>query len=106
MVASAAALDILGDSSADELVGRRVLVVVPSQFHQAHIAGTTMNATNGRDNLLAVPIRVPMVRANATEVLVDLEVRPHLLNDGRRLFVARFTPADSPTSERKPASAS
>lgn len=106
VVASAAALDILGYSSADELVGRRVLVVVPSQFHQAHIAGTTMNATNGRDNLLAVPIRVPMVRANATEVLVDLEVRSHLLNDGRRLFVARFTPADSPTSERMPASAS
>lgn len=106
VVASAAALDILGYSSADELVGRRVLVVIPSEFHQAHIAGTTMNAANGRDNLLEVPIRVPMIRADATEILVDLEVRPHLLNDGRRLFVARFTPADSPTSERTPASAS
>ena len=57
-----------------------------------------MNATNGRDNLLAVPIRVPMVRADATEVLVDLEVRPHLLNDGRRVFVARFAIADAQTS--------
>jgi PAS domain S-box-containing protein len=105
VVASAAALEILGYSSADELLGRRVLVVVPSQFHQAHIAGTTMNATNGRDTLLAVPIRVPMVRADGTEVLVDLEVRPHLLSDGRRVFVARFTPADPPTSEQVPASA-
>lgn len=106
VVASAAALVILGYSSADELLGRRVLVVVPSQFHQAHIAGTTMNATNGRDNLLAVPIRVPMVRADATEVLVDLEVRPHLLNDGRRVFVARFTTADSQASDREPAATS
>lgn len=106
VVASAAALDILGYSSADELVGRRVLVVVPSQFHQAHIAGTTMNATNGRDNLLAVPIRVPMVRADATEILVDLEVRPHLLPNGRRLFVARFTPAGFPSDEEMPASTS
>ena len=106
VAASAGALDILGYESAEELVGRRVLVVVPSQFHQAHIAGTTMNATNGRDNLLAVPIRVPMVRADASEVLVDLEVRPHLLSDGRRVFVARFTTADTPTVERVPAAVS
>lgn len=94
VAASLSALDLLGYSSVDELLGRRVLVVVPSQFHQAHIAGTTMNATNGRDTLLAVPIRVPMVRADATEVLVDLEVRPHLMDDGHRVFVARFAAAD------------
>ncbi|WP_165356760.1 ATP-binding protein [Nocardioides zhouii] len=103
VVVSAEALGLLGYGTADELLGRRVLVVVPSQFHQAHIAGTTMNATNGRDNLLAIPIRVPMVRADASEVLVDLEVRPHLLNDGRRVFVARFAIADAQTSARESA---
>ena len=90
VAASASALDLLGYRSPDELLGRRVIVVVPARFHQAHIAGTTLHATNGRDNLLGVPITVPMVRADGTEVPVHLEVRPEQLKGGRRVFVARF----------------
>lgn len=96
VAASPTALEMLGYRSQDELVGQRVLVVVPERFRQAHIAGTTMNATNGRDILLEVPIRVPMVRADASEILVDIEVRPESLQDGRRVFVARFRSADLP----------
>jgi PAS domain S-box-containing protein len=96
VAASPAALDVLGYRALDELLGRRVLVVVPSRFHQAHIAGTTMNATNGRDNLLEIPISVPMVRADGSEILVEIEVRPESLPDGSRVFVARFRPAELP----------
>jgi PAS domain S-box-containing protein len=92
VAASRAALDLLGYRQADELLGRRVIVVVPARFHQAHIAGTTLHATNGRDNLLGVPIDVPMVRADGAEVPVRIEVRPQQLDDSRRVFVARFRP--------------
>ena len=92
VAASPAALELLGYDRAEDLVGRRVIVVVPQRFHQAHIAGTTLHATNGRDNLLGVPITVPMVRADGTEVSVLLEVRPELLDRGERVFVARFQP--------------
>jgi hypothetical protein len=70
-----------------------VIVVVPARFHQAHIAGTTLHATNGRDNLLGVPIEVPMVRADGTEVPVRIDVRPERLDDDHRVFIARFRPA-------------
>jgi PAS domain S-box-containing protein len=90
VAASQPALDLLGYQHADELLGRRVLVVVPARFHQAHIAGTTLNATNGRDNLLGVTLEVPMVRADGAEVRVRLEVCPERLADERRVFVARF----------------
>jgi PAS domain S-box-containing protein len=86
------ALDLLGYQHVDDLLGRRVIVVVPARFHQAHIAGTTLHATNGRDNLLGVPIEVPMVRADGTEVPVRLEVRSERLDLERRVFVARFQP--------------
>ena len=91
---SPAALRILGHRHADELVGRRVLVVVPARFHQAHIAGTTLHATNGRDNLLDVPVDVPMVRADGTEVAVRLVVRVERLADESRVSVARFAVSD------------
>jgi PAS domain S-box-containing protein len=90
VAASQPALDLLGYHHPDELLVRRVIVVVPTRFHQAHIAGTTLHATNGRDNLLGVPLNVPMVRADGTEVPVRIEVRPQRLNDDRRVFVARF----------------
>ena len=93
VAASPSALELLGYEHAEELIGRRVLVVVPARFHQAHIAGTTLNATNGRDNLLGVPLTVPMVRADGTEVAVQIEVSPERLHGGERVFVARFQPA-------------
>jgi PAS domain S-box-containing protein len=92
VAASRPALDLLGYLHADELLGRRVLVVVPARFHQAHIAGTTLHSTNGRDNLLNVPINVPMVHADGTEVPVRIEVRSERLHGERRVFVARFQP--------------
>lgn len=90
VAASGAALDLLGYPRADELLGRRVLVVVPARFHPAHIAGTTLHATNGRDNLIGVPVIVPMVRADGSEVQVQLTVRPTLLPNAQRVFVATF----------------
>lgn len=94
VAASQPALELLGYSSTEELLGRRVIVVVPERFHQAHIAGTTLHATNGRNNLLGVPIDVPMVRADGTEVLVHIEVRAQRLDDDLQVFVARFRAAE------------
>lgn len=90
VAASPAAVELLGYDRADELLGRRVIVVVPSRFHQAHIAGTTFHATNGRANLLDVPLEAPMVCADGSELPVTLEVRSVRLDDEHQVFVARF----------------
>ena len=93
VAASQPAVELLGYGQAQELLGRRIIVVVPHRFHQAHIAGTTLNATNGRDNLLGVPITVPMVRVDGSELPVHIEVRAERVDDDRRVFVARFRAA-------------
>ena len=87
---SPAALKLLGYERADQVLGRRVIAVVPRRFHQAHIAGTTLHMTNGRDTLLGVPVVVPMVRADGHEVSVQIEVRSERLDADHRVFVARF----------------
>ena len=89
---SAAALRLLGYDGVDDLVGKRVLAVVPERFRQAHVAGVTLNATNGRDVLLDVPVQVPMVRVDGSEVDVELTVTTQSFDHGRRAFVARFRP--------------
>jgi hypothetical protein len=77
----------LGYADAADLLGRRVIAVVPARYHQAHIAGTTLHATNGRDKLLGVRLTVPMVRADGTEVSVGMRVDATVL-DGDQVFVA------------------
>ena len=88
---SAPVVEFLGYCSESELLGRRVIVVVPHRYHQAHIAGTTLNATNGRDVLLDVPVTVPVVRADGSEAMVEMRVVPQRLDHHRRGFVAHFS---------------
>lgn len=83
-------LRFLGYEHEDQLVGRRLIVIVPERFHQAHIAGTTLHVTNGRDPLLGIDLTVPVVRADGTERSVSLNVSPTPAGQGRIAFVARF----------------
>lgn len=103
VAASRPALDLLGYQHEGELLGRRVIVVVPARFHQAHIAGTTLHATNGPDNLLGVPINVPMLGSDGTEVPVRIQVRSKRLDVDHRVFVARFRLPEQDDVEEEPA---
>ena len=81
-------LDALGYARESDLVGRRVLMVVPRRFHQAHLAGTALHSTNGRGHLLGTSVVVPVIRADGTELLAGVRVEPTLLPGGHRVFVA------------------
>ena len=86
---SPAALAFLGYRDEGELVGRRVITIIPPRFHQAHIAGTTLHMTNGRSPLLGTHVTVPVVLADGNEAPVELEINPHR-TAGRKVFVAEF----------------
>lgn len=93
------ALELLGYGAVDELCGHRLLVVVPARYHQAHVAGVTQHVTNGRDPLLRTPVTVPVVRADGSEVDLDLLVEVLPLPSGRRVFVAKLAAPGSMTNE-------
>jgi PAS domain S-box-containing protein len=90
VAASPLALSLLGYQHEEQLLGERIIRIVPARYHQAHIAGTTLHVTNGRSPLLGVRVTVPVVRADGTEAPMGLEVRPRSLPGGGRLFVAEF----------------
>ena len=89
---SASAVELLGYDSADELVGQRLVAIIPSRFHQAHIAGFTLHLLVGRSPLLGREVDVPARRRDGSEVAVRLEVRSRNAPEGARLFVARIRP--------------
>lgn len=92
VAATAAAVRFLGYRDQNELLGRRILVVIPARYHQAHIAGTTFHVIDERDVLLNRWITVPVVRADGAEVPVDLRVEPRRLDDDSRIYIATFRP--------------
>jgi PAS domain S-box-containing protein len=89
---SAAAVTLLGYDAAEELVGRRLVAILPPRFQQAHIAGFTLHTLVGRAPLLDREVVVPALRRDGTEVDVRLSVTAHDTADGPRSFVATLLP--------------
>jgi PAS domain S-box-containing protein len=82
------ALDLLGYDRPDELVGERLVTIIPERYRQAHLAGFTLYLSNGRSPLLDRPVRVPALRRDGSETELELTVASELLEGGRHVFVA------------------
>ena len=90
IAASPSALAALGYDDLDELIGQRLISIIPLRYHQAHIAGFTLHLVNGRSPLLGHRVTVPVVRADGSESDMALELQATPLPSGRRVFTAEF----------------
>jgi PAS domain S-box-containing protein len=90
LAVSRSALDLLGFDEPGELVGQRLLSIIPERFHQAHIAGFTLHLVKGRRPLIGRRVTVPARRRDGSEVEVALQIEADLLPSGRSIFTARF----------------
>jgi PAS domain S-box-containing protein len=95
VAASEKALAMLGYER-DDLVGRRLVAIIPERFRQAHLAGFSMYLLTGRGPLLGNPVQVPARHRDGSEVLVELTIEAHRVAPGRSLFVATMEVAGSP----------
>jgi PAS domain S-box-containing protein len=88
---NAAAAALLG-WDAEELVGRRLVTIVPHHYREAHLAGFTHHLLTGEKRLLDRDIRVPMLRRDGSHVDVWLRIGARSADDGRPVFVAHARP--------------
>lgn len=95
VAASPAALSVLGYDDPQELVGQRLVAVIPERYGQAHLAGFTLHALTGRATLLGHPVVVPALRRRGTEVDVEMTIRRDRAGDGRTVFVAELVPVEA-----------
>ena len=87
---SAGALALLGYDVAGDLVGQRLLQIVPERYHQAHVAGFTLHLTNGRSPLIGNRVTVPVRCRDGEERRLGLVVTVEGLPRGRRVFTAEL----------------
>jgi PAS domain S-box-containing protein len=85
---SAPALRLLGYDSAEQLVEQRLVTLVPERYRQAHIAGFTMQLLTGHGPLIGNAVRVPAMRRDGSEVVVELYIERQRAPRGRVVYVA------------------
>lgn len=70
-----------------ELRGSPVVRLIPERLREAHVRGFARFLAGGEPRLIGRPTRVPVLRADGTELSVDLVITTLDLRDGGRLLV-------------------
>lgn len=78
----------------EDLVGRRVVTVIPPSLREAHVAGFSRHLSTGEAHALDVPLELPVLRADGSEVQCRFLVERAPANEGRALYVAWIDPID------------
>ena len=76
----------------DDLVGRRVVTLIPHRLREAHVAGFTRHLTTGETHALDVPLRLPVLRADGGELVADFLVQRAPTPGGRAVYFAWIEP--------------
>jgi PAS domain S-box-containing protein len=84
----------------DDLVGERLIRIIPQRYRQAHLAGFTLHHLTGRGPLLDRPVVVPAQCADGSEVTVELTVRSHRVTEGQSVFVATLREVETAQGHR------
>ena len=75
-----------------ELVGRRVVALIPPGLREAHVAGFSRHLSTGEAHVLGVPLQLPVLRADGTELLCDFLIEEARFRVGRHVYIAWVTP--------------
>lgn len=87
--ASPAALELLGWTEAD-LVGQRLVAIIPPRFREAHLASFTLAVLTGRYTLLGRPLELAAHTRDGRDVNVTLTLHHHAAARGRSVFLAHL----------------
>jgi PAS domain S-box-containing protein len=79
--------DLLG-WNVEDLVGRRVVTLIPLRLREAHVAGFTRHLTTGESHVLGVPLVLPVLRADGTELLCRFLIERAPQRSRRSVYVA------------------
>lgn len=91
VAASRAALELLGWDE-QELVGQRILAVIPPEWRERHVAGFTRSVVTGDDRLLHTPLPLAALTRSGEEVDITLTLSRHRARRGRTVYLARLEP--------------
>lgn len=92
IVALSPAMALLVLWDADELVGRRIVTLIPPELREAHVAGFSRHLSTGRARLLGIPLVLPVLRADGSVLRCTVTIEQAAARGNRHLYLAHFTP--------------
>ena len=82
-----AAAELLGSDAVD-VVGMPLTIIIPERLRELHAAGFRRFVESRQPRLVGgAPVRLPVLRADGTEVDIDLALSLHTTRSGEDLFV-------------------
>ncbi|WP_258723263.1 ATP-binding protein [Cellulomonas sp. NS3] len=78
----------------DDLVGRRIVTLIPPSLREAHIAGFSRHLSTGRAHVLGVPLELPVLHASGHELPCDFLIEQVGAGAGQSLYLAWIDPRD------------
>jgi PAS domain S-box-containing protein len=75
-----------------ELVGRRIVTIVPPRFREAHVAGFSRHLSTGEANVLGMPVELPVLARDGSEITCRLLIELAPATTGRAVYLARLDP--------------
>lgn len=78
----------------EDLVGRRVVALVPHRFREAHVSGFSRHLSTGQARVLGVPIDLPVLRSDGSEVLCRFLIESVPSENGRNVYLAWLSAPD------------
>jgi PAS domain S-box-containing protein len=91
--ASEAVLSMLGWSR-DDLVGQRLIAIIPPRFREQHIVGFTRGLLSGVNTLLGQPLPLFALHREGHEIPITLVLTKHATHTGRTVYLAELTAHD------------
>jgi PAS domain S-box-containing protein len=76
----------------EDLVGRRVIAIVPPRFREAHVAGFSRHLSTGDARAIGAALTLPVLRSDGSEVLCSFFIEAHPTPGGRQVYVAWIAP--------------
>jgi PAS domain S-box-containing protein len=76
----------------EELVGRRVVTVVPPSLREAHVAAFTRHLATGEAHVLGVPLVLPVLTKSGEEIACHFLVEQVPAAAGRSVYLAWISP--------------
>lgn len=76
----------------EELVGRRVVALVPHRLREAHIAGFTRHLATGESRVIGVELELPVLHRNGHELACRFLIEASPTASGRTVYLAWITP--------------
>jgi PAS domain S-box-containing protein len=88
---------LLGWAPAD-LVGRRVVAIIPPRFREAHVAGFSRHLSTGDARALGVDLELPVLRADGVELACRFRIESTPTPAGRVVYLAWISPIEQPAA--------